>query len=443
MHQKISFTLFLLLFLCAHAQAQKTDNLALKFSLDCSFCDYDYIRMEIPYLNYVRDYGFADVHLQVLQRVTPSRNTEYYLYFYGGGENAGRDQTLLYLIPYDATFDEIREGLVKMIQTGLLPYLPEGSPLKHLEITYTAPPVDWLQADDRWKNWAFRVGTNFELRGSASQLQNPTQKQSHYKMDWRSFVAAGKVTLDFRLEGSYNFEWQKAKNIDEQGTFQPALQYDAFYNKASALFVKSIGRHWAAGGSTDWIGYEKTYKSSAGEEGLTRYFLQPSVAIEYNIFPYEEFIRRQFTITALAGPMLRLKKDEEDDMISTVRLRYYTIHKWGNLEFFAQQQNVWGRYNALSFAPRAYIRLHKGLFLDVSSELELFFDDELRSTHYFTGIGLSYTFGSQYSNVVNPVCGMYFSIIFERVHEFYELPQVQFVKFVASFYSTVSHFAKS
>lgn len=67
---------FLLLFALFTSKAQEvspTDSLrkdAVKLFIDCSYCDMNYIRQQIPYVNYVRDVKDAELYLVMARKRT-------------------------------------------------------------------------------------------------------------------------------------------------------------------------------------------------------------------------------------------------------------------------------------------------------------------------------------------------------------------------------------
>lgn len=69
---------------------------APKVYIDCSFCDQEYIRTEIAFMNYVRDRKQADVHVMVTQMYTGSGGTEFTLTLIGQQAFDGVNDTLRY-----------------------------------------------------------------------------------------------------------------------------------------------------------------------------------------------------------------------------------------------------------------------------------------------------------------------------------------------------------
>ena len=80
--------------LTSTASAQNTDR--IKIFLDCRYCDDNYVRTEINYVNYVRDRKEADVHIQSTRLRTGSGGREYTVTFLGGRNFSGLNDTLTF-----------------------------------------------------------------------------------------------------------------------------------------------------------------------------------------------------------------------------------------------------------------------------------------------------------------------------------------------------------
>src|SRR5512139_1491221 len=64
---------------------QRTSE-ALRVFLDCqTYCDFDFFRTEIAFVNFVRDRKDADVHILITSQRTGSGGSEYTLKFIGLG----------------------------------------------------------------------------------------------------------------------------------------------------------------------------------------------------------------------------------------------------------------------------------------------------------------------------------------------------------------------
>jgi len=69
---------------------------ALRVFLDCHSCDFDYLRREIPFVNYVRDRKDAELHILVTTQFTGSGGVEYTFRFIGLGRFEHIDDELKY-----------------------------------------------------------------------------------------------------------------------------------------------------------------------------------------------------------------------------------------------------------------------------------------------------------------------------------------------------------
>ena len=93
--------------------ATKSDTLrknALNVFMDAS----DYIRKEIPYVNYVRDIKDAGLYIISTNQTTGSGGSEYTYFLVGQNENAGMRDTLKFASSPDETQDEIRVRQVEL-----------------------------------------------------------------------------------------------------------------------------------------------------------------------------------------------------------------------------------------------------------------------------------------------------------------------------------------
>jgi hypothetical protein len=64
---------------------RSAENDALRVFLDCNSCDFDFLRREIPFVNYVRDRKDAELHILVTTQPTGGGGTEYTFKFIGLG----------------------------------------------------------------------------------------------------------------------------------------------------------------------------------------------------------------------------------------------------------------------------------------------------------------------------------------------------------------------
>ncbi|HDR50320.1 MAG TPA: hypothetical protein ENN90_01680, partial [Mariniphaga anaerophila] len=87
--------------------------------IDCRRCDFDYIRTELTFVNYVRDPELADIHVFVTDERTAGGGREYQFSFIGRRAFAGTKYTLNHHIDHNATSEESRVLLTEFLKLGL------------------------------------------------------------------------------------------------------------------------------------------------------------------------------------------------------------------------------------------------------------------------------------------------------------------------------------
>ncbi|MBU1475722.1 MAG: hypothetical protein KJ768_12765 [Acidobacteria bacterium] len=115
--------LTVLISICAPlTAAQETDEefealkeQAPRVFLDCRFCDRDYFRDNLTYINFVRDRADADVHVLVTNQDTGSGGTEYTFAFIGLGEFQDMTFTIAHPTGPSDTRDEVRSGQLAVL----------------------------------------------------------------------------------------------------------------------------------------------------------------------------------------------------------------------------------------------------------------------------------------------------------------------------------------
>ena len=106
----------------SQAPALPADTLR-KDALNVSMQSNDYIKKEIPFVNFVRDIGDADVYIISTSQRTGSGGTEYTYYITGQKTFGGMVDTVKYVSGPDDTQDVIREKSVKTLKMGLMRFI--------------------------------------------------------------------------------------------------------------------------------------------------------------------------------------------------------------------------------------------------------------------------------------------------------------------------------
>jgi len=390
-----------------------TDTLrygSLKVFLDCFFCDEAHFRRQISFINYVRDTKEADVHVLVTSERTGSEGRAYTFTFIGQNEFQDMNDTLVFIRLPDDTQEMIREGQIRTLKLGLIRYVARTPVAPQINIDYSIPSTNQL-VEDKWKSWVFSTGISTDFRGEKSN--------SEYSIFGR--VSAQKVTPDWKIDMDYFSRINEEKYITEdEGTIYGTRQSHYF----NFLVVKSINDHWSVGASSDISSsLYRNYKLS----------LSLFPGIEYDLFPYSESTRRQLRILYSAGYKFNRYNDttiyfktQESLLGQQLDVAFEVTQKWGSIEASLNWMNYfydWSKNN-LTFVNEVRIRIAKGLELDidfgislVQNQLNLVKEEvstedillqikELETSYqYEFDIGISYTFGAIYNNVVNPRFG--------------------------------------
>ncbi len=392
-----------------HPDLAELRKSAPKVFLDCQSCDIDYIRTEIPFVNYVRDRKEADVHILITTQSTGSGGTEYTLAFIGVGACTGLDNKLIYASRTTDTEEEVRRGYVSVLKMGLVPYAAR-TPIRDLLAVQFKEKVKPTDVVDPWKFWVFSLSAGGELDQESQTTDNALNLQ----------ITAAKMTPDIKIRlGAF---WDFSRETYDYG--DETIRSDSDTREVVGLFVKSLGEHWSAGFFVDAL--SSTYRNMRSR-------IAPQAALEYDVFPYSESTRRQLRILYRVGPeLLRYReetlydKTKETLLSQSLSAVLEIIEPWGSLSAGLEGSHYFHDFakNRLQFQTELSFRILKGLELNIDASYERIRDQialpkgeasleeillqrrEL-ATEYSLGadISLSYTFGSIFSNVVNPRVG--------------------------------------
>jgi hypothetical protein len=391
----------------------------LRVFVDCDlFCDMDFIRTEIPWVDYMRDRADAQVHILVTTEMTGGGGRRHTLEFIGLREFAGRSDTLVYTVTAEATQDIIRRGLASTMKLGLVRYVA-GTPLAaRLNVVLAEPPrtpgavAPAAQAPDPWNFWTFRISVNGYGNGeSRQQFYNGSGTLSANRT-----TDAWKVSLS--TNGSYNeqnFEMPNGSRIKSV-----TRRYGG-----NSLVVRSVSPHISVGGRAS---------VSTSTFGNMRLSVAFTPAVEYNFFDYAESTRRQFVVRYGAGARYYDYREAtifgelgETRPVHALDIGYATRQPWGSIDIGASATQFLhdrSKYNANIGGGLNDIRLFRGFSLNLygnyahvrdqlalpagnlTPEQILLRQRELATGYrfYISG-GLSYRFGSIFNNVVNPRFG--------------------------------------
>jgi hypothetical protein len=387
--------------------------------LDCDFCDFNFIRDELPQVNWVRDRVGSDVHLLMTRERTGGGGYEHTLTFIGQKTFAQMIDTLKSITSGNATFDEQRKAYTKTIKTGLVRYLAKTSLADLISISLTQPKASAAAPQrDPWHAWVMTF--------SASGFTFGEKTYQYYS--GRLSGEAKRITNAWKSAAGGDYSYNETAQLVELGNFAGTedTTYYTFRRRWSsyATQLKAIDQHLSAG-VTGTLGAD-TYNNQ------TRY-AKVKGAVEYNLFPYKESSRRQLRVQYGAGfahydyqDTTIYLKTKETEAIHYAAIAGSATQPWGSL-FGELEHNALirepSKRNTQVFAS-ASVRIVKGLTFDVggsyswihdqlflpkgtaSKESVLLRQQALQTSYFYDfNFGLRYTFGSIFNNVVFPRFG--------------------------------------
>ena len=404
--------------LVAQDSTRSAQASALRVFLDCpdTFCDFDYYRTEITFVNWVRAREFAQVHVLVTTQSTGG-GQQFTIDFIGFERFAGAADTLHWTSTTTDTQDDIRRGLARIFRLGLMRFVAKTPVAPDIEISYKAPATAAAQVHDPWNYWVFRAQMNGNLQGEKTfKFQN-----------WFSTLSANRVTdawkIRFSVNQNYNQSDFTVTTFDSLGSpsGEEVITSISRGYDASALVVRTVTTHWSAGG-----------RGSVSSSTFLNEKLAASVAaaLEYDVYPYSESTRRLLTFRYEIGPKTFRYRDStifnrvtETRFNQALNVSLSVKQPWGSTGIAVEASNYLYdfRKNRVTMFGNGEFRLYKGLSLNFFGSVALIHDQLFlpkegaseqevllrrrqlaTSYNYFTFFGLSYTFGSKFANIVNP-----------------------------------------
>jgi len=369
----------------------------------------DYIRKEIPYVNYVRDIKDAGVYIISTTQHTGSGGHEYTYFLVGQHQFEGMKDTVSCVAPPDETMEGQRALQVKTLKMGLMRYVVKTPLARYIDIGFSEK-ISTSVSTDKWDSWVFKGSLNGHMSGQKSYKENNVSGN----------LSASRITEGWKLNFNGRYNTNTSKYLIDDSTLTSSTEASSF----STLAVKSISDHWSVGGS---------FRMASSVYSNHQLSVNLLPGIEYDLYPYSESTRRQLRILYSAG----YKYDHYMDTtiygkirdhlwVHSLEATYEVVQKWGSIDFSMEYSNYlhdWTKNN-LSFDGFFNIRVTKGLSFNIGGGASIIHDqlnlrkedlsyDEIllqrkqiaTQYEYFTHFGISYTFGSIYNNVVNPRFG--------------------------------------
>ncbi len=393
---------------------------SLRVFLDCSFnCDTNFLKEELPVVDWLNEATQADVHILHTRETTGSGGDRVTLAFLGRRSYAAMGDTLSYATSGDATSDDERRALLKHVSIGLTRYLARAGMSDRINVTAVQRTETEEKAnsieDDPWNYWVFSVGGSGNLNGQAS---SKSLRRS-------GNLSANRTTEELKIRFSGNLNYNRSEFDTGDDTIVSSTRSESLFGQV----VKSMGGQWALGG---------TARVSASSFQNTKLQMEFGPAIEYDFFPYSESTRRLLTVEY--GIKIQQRDYEELTIFALEQetiLRHYLeaslslSQKWGSASLSADfghlltnfDRSLTESYNFGLFGS-ARVRLFKGFSFNTFASYNRIRDQlDLRANSaskeeillravqlptgysYFINFGFTYRFGSIFNNVVNPRMG--------------------------------------
>ncbi len=382
---------------------------ALNIFIDCRFCDMNYIRQEMPYVNYVRDTREAQVYMLVTNQSTGSGGQQYTFTFQGQREYSGMNDTLHYTSSPDETSTVTRERNTNMMKMGLMRYVARTPLFTEISIGHNNN-LKAEEVTDRWNNWVIELQTSPWFNA----------EETYRTLNLHNSIEISRITPELKFEIDVDQSFNRQRFIEDGDDTTYVRSSESIDN----LIVKSLGPHWSAGvrfemGSSTW----ENYKFNSD-------FL-PS--LEYNLFPYSEATHKQLRFQYNVGAQFSIYNDttlynkmKETLYKEGLRVAYQIQEKWGSINMSLYGSHYFHDFTKNNIGLNGFVRIRvlKGLSFSLNggagyinnrvnldkgelSEAERLLRLKQQASNYevWGGGSLTYVFGSIYNNVVNPRFG--------------------------------------
>ena len=386
----------------------------LQVFLDCQSCFADYLREETGFVDFVRDRTQAAVHVIITGTQTGGGGREYVLAFIGQGALAGRDSSLKTVTGTGDPEDVRRRQILTSFHVGLLAYIARDGIPPALTVSVGLAKAGGAPASGRsdpWNSWVL------SLRGSGSIEGEESNKERQLSAE----LSADRITPDWKTTFGFEIDHETEEfDLDDDEPVKVSRREREF----NWLAVKALGEHWSAGARGD-------IASSTFDN--TRLRVAAAPAVEFNVFPYSAYQRRQLRVQYAAG--VRHQRYHEETLFGKLEetlaghdlsVNYGQRERWGSVEAEVQ----WFQYfqdlstNRLEVNGEISWRILRGLSVSADAGASRIRDQislrrrgatpeeillrlrELQSGYQYNfSLSLTYTFGSIFSSIVNPRFG--------------------------------------
>ncbi|MFO7846910.1 MAG: hypothetical protein R6V27_10135 [Balneolaceae bacterium] len=380
--------------------------------IDCDRCDYNHIRREIPFVDYVREPAQADIHLFITDQQTGDGGRRFDFSFIGRREFNNMNFEFEQTVGRNASESEIREEINSVIRMGLFPYILRSSGTAGFSLSYEGDDMAVSTREtpkDPWRYWVF------EIYAGSLRLE---MESSRTEFDSRWGFYANKVTEDWkiRFRPYFNYSFDEI----ERSSDEDPIVSRRHRHGIDSYVIRSINDHWSAGLFADYL--------TRNDQNIkNRIRINPG--IEYSLLPYDIATRKAITFSYRLGYSYLDYYDEtifnqfEEHLINHEISATIGIEQpWGTISSGLVGSQYFHDFEKrrAEFFGRISVRLFEGFSLSAGTSFEMVQDQlslrigstsledvllrqqELSTDFELSGfIAISYTFGSDFANIVN------------------------------------------
>ena len=346
----------------------------------------------------------------ILRQSVAAGGREYTINFIGQKDFTNVNDTLRFISQNSDTEEITRLNLVSELKKGLVRYVSKTPYSKYLKISFVKK-ITHEKAIDNWNYWVFSVDTYFNFDG----------EESKKKINVNAGITADRITDDLKMSFLMKLRYRSNKYEFEGKDPYTSISKSKYFK---SLIVKSLGNKFSAGIYASAI--SSTYENK-------KLSLELAPAIEYNIYPYSDYNHTECRILykAVFNNVEYYAKTIYDKVNENLGYQSLSVNleikqRWGSIDTRLEGLNYFHDFskNRLNFDSNFRFRVSEGLSLNFSGGFSMIHDqlnlpsegatqEEILLTRkeiatqfeYSFSVGFRYTFGSIFSNIVNPRFG--------------------------------------
>lgn len=307
------------------AQQAASSTARPRIFLDCNapYCNNQYFRTEINWVNWVNDRTVADLHVIVGAVNSGGGGREYQLDFIGTSVANPYEEQHRYDQLATDTQRETLDGLTLSLGLGIAQWASTHGYRDLVQVQGVDPEagsgagqrvVSQEEVDDPWNLWVFRIN------GNLSRNSETTSKNTQFNGGFN----ASRVTPTWKLNTNAFMNYRRIYRQLSGGREFRDYPFDWRFGQ---LVAYSIADHWSVG---------MTAQVARQTQNNQQIQLSGSPAIEYSFFPYSEATRRSLTAFYNIGPVW------QDYIERTVYGKYYELRYEQSLSVSFDSNQPWG-----------------------------------------------------------------------------------------------------